>query len=204
MSAHPARQWAAFSRGEPLLIFDDHHSREARMAYELRTFCDEARASLQGKPLAAALDDIAANLRKLLANEAFVKATFNDDTPVGKRELFHDEDTDFHVLAHVQQAGKGGAPHSHGASWAIYGNAMGFTEMTEWKRVNDEKDEAYELAQSDKYKIDKGQSRAYGPGVIHSTAHPGKAWVIRITGTDLDQLPRYHFKRSRDRILEKV
>ena len=33
------------------------------MAYELQTFCDDARASLKGKPLGAALEDIAANLR---------------------------------------------------------------------------------------------------------------------------------------------
>ena len=36
--------------------------------------------------------------------------------------------------------------------------------------------------------------------MIHSTAHPEKAWVIRVTGTDLDKLPRYHF-RKQDRIL---
>ena len=48
-----------------------------------------------------------------------------------------------------------------------------------------------------------GQTRAYGPGVIHSTAHPEKAWVIRITGTDLDKLPRYHF-RKQDRVLENA
>jgi hypothetical protein len=39
--------------------------------------------------------------------------------------------------------------------------------------------------------------------VIHSTAHPKKAWVIRVTGTDLDAMPRYRFGK-RDRILEKV
>jgi hypothetical protein len=47
-----------------------------------------------------------------------------------------------------------------------------------------------------------GDSRAYGPDVIHSTAHPEKAWVMRITGTDLDHLPRFHFKKSRDRMVE--
>ena len=47
-----------------------------------------------------------------------------------------------------------------------------------------------------------GQSRGYGPGMIHSTGHPSKAWVIRVTGTDLDHLPRYHFNRNRDKILE--
>ena len=48
-----------------------------------------------------------------------------------------------------------------------------------------------------------GRRAAYGPGVIHSTAHPQKAWVIRVTGTDLDKLPRYHF-RKQDKILEKA
>ena len=39
--------------------------------------------------------------------------------------------------------------------------------------------------------------------MIHSTAHPEKAWVIRVTGTDLDALPRYRFGKH-DRILERA
>jgi hypothetical protein len=54
-----------------------------------------------------------------------------------------------------------------------------------------------------RYCLGPGQTKAYGPGVIHSTAHPEKAWVIRVTGTDLDVLPRYHFGKQ-DRILEKA
>jgi len=38
--------------------------------------------------------------------------------------------------------------------------------------------------------------------VIHSTAHPEKAWVIRITGTDLEAIPRYHFTPRTDRLVE--
>jgi hypothetical protein len=117
--------------------------------------------------------------------------------------LHHDPDLDFYVLAHVQQGGKAGKPHSHGNSWAIYGNARAVTEMTEWRRVNPESDDHADLVAASKYGLGPGQTRAYGPGVIHSTAHPQKAWVIRITGTDLDKLPRYHF-RKQDRILEKV
>ncbi len=54
------------------------------------------------------------------------------------------------------------------------------------------------------YVLRLGDTQAYGPGVIHSTAHPQKAWVIRITGTDLDAIPRYHFRAKTDRIVEKV
>ncbi len=41
---------------------------------------------------------------------------------------------------------------------------------------------------TDAYGIGSGQTRGYGPGMIHSTEHPEKCWVIRITGTDLDVL----------------
>jgi hypothetical protein len=40
--------------------------------------------------------------------------------------------------------------------------------------------------------------------MIHSTAHPKKAWVIRVTGTDLDNLPRYRFRPKMDKIVEHV
>jgi predicted metal-dependent enzyme (double-stranded beta helix superfamily) len=173
------------------------------MAYALDQFCKDTHAILKSQPLAAALPQVADRLGELLANPAFVAETFSDDTPVGKRELFHDPELGFHVLAHVQEGGKTGKPHSHGTSWAIYGNARNLTEMTEYRRVNPEGEEAVVLKPVSKYALRPGQTRSYGPGVVHSTAHPEKAWVIRITGTDLDKLPRYHF-RKQDRVLEKA
>ena len=111
--------------------------------------------------------------------------------PVGKRELFHDPELDFYVLAHVQEGGKTGRPHSHGTSWAIYGNAKNVTNMTEYRRANPESEEHVVLEPVAKYGLRPGDTRGYGPGVIHSTQHPEKAWVIRVTGCDLDKLPRY-------------
>jgi hypothetical protein len=171
------------------------------MAYSLKEFCSDAHAILKAQPLAAALPQVADRLSTLLRNPNFVGATFNDDMPPGKRELYHDPELDFYVLAHVQQGGKTGKPHSHGASWAIYGNAREVTEMTEWRRANPEGEDHCELVAESRYGLTPGQTKAYGPHVIHSTAHPKKAWVIRVTGTDLDKLPRYHF-RKQDKILE--
>jgi predicted metal-dependent enzyme (double-stranded beta helix superfamily) len=173
------------------------------MAYTLDNFCADAHAILKANPLDQALPQVAERLGNLLVNPQFVAATFNDDMPPGKRELYHDPELDFYVLAHVQEPGKTGKPHSHGNSWAIYGNAKAVTDMTEWRRVNSESDAHYELVASSKYGLGPGQTRSYGPNVIHSTAHKAKAWVIRITGTDLDKLPRYHF-RKQDKILEAV
>jgi predicted metal-dependent enzyme (double-stranded beta helix superfamily) len=173
------------------------------MAYTLNQFCNDANAILKSQPLAAALPKVAERLGELLVNPDFVAETFADDTPVGRRELFHDPELDFYVLAHVQEGGKTGKPHSHGHSWAIYGNARNLTEMTEYRRVNPESEDSVVLEPASKYALRPGQTRSYGPGVIHSTAHPEKAWVIRVTGTDLDKLPRYHF-RKQDRVLEKA
>ncbi len=173
------------------------------MAYTLDQFCTDSHAILKSRPLTSALPQVADRLSQLLANPDFVAATFKEDMPPSKRELYHDPELDFYVLAHVQQGGKTGTPHSHGNSWAIYGNARASTEMTEWRRANPESDDHAELAAVSKYALIPGQTRAYGPGVIHSTAHPQNAWVIRVTGTDLDKLPRYHFGKK-DKILEQA
>jgi hypothetical protein len=173
------------------------------MAYTLDEFCTESRAILKSAPLPAALGQISERLGRLLSNPAFVAETFSDDMPPGRRVLHHDPETDFYVLAHVQEGNKAGKPHSHGASWAIYGNAREYTEMTEWRRTNPESEEHAVLQAESKYRLGPGQTKAYGPGVIHSTAHPKKAWVIRVTGTDLDVLPRYHFGKQ-DRLVERA
>jgi hypothetical protein len=91
---------------------------------------------------------------------------------------------------------------AHGGC-ANYGNAREHTEMTEWRRTNPEGEPHAVLQAASTYRLGPGQTKAYGPGVIHSTAHPQTAWVIRVTGTDLDVLPRYHFGKQ-DRILAKA
>jgi hypothetical protein len=173
------------------------------MTYTLHEFCNDCRALLKGQPLAIALPQIADRLARLLANPVFVSETFNDSMLPGKRVLHHDVELDFYVLAHVQQGGKTGKPHSHGGSWAVYGNAKNVTEVIEWRRVNSHTADHAELAATSKYTLGPGQTKAYGPNVIHSAAHPKKACVIRVTGTDLNHIPRYRFGEH-DKIFETM
>jgi predicted metal-dependent enzyme (double-stranded beta helix superfamily) len=173
------------------------------MPYTLENFCADLSATLKAKGQDG-LPDVARKLSELLKNPDFVTETFSDDTPIGRRELWHDPATDAYVLAHVQEGGKTGTPHSHGASWAIYGTARGVTEMTEWRRVNVASESGAVLEQTRNYALGPGQTRGYASGAIHSTAHPQKAWVIRVTGTDLDAIPRYRFSAKTDKILERV
>jgi predicted metal-dependent enzyme (double-stranded beta helix superfamily) len=175
------------------------------MNYTLDDFCADGRAALRSEvPLERRLAQMADNLARLLANPAFVQATFKDDTSPGQQLLHHDPDTDFYVLAHVQRPGKRGAPHSHGDSWAIYGNARGCTKMTEYRRVAGSDEDGLVLEVATEYRLESGQTRAYGPGLIHSTEHPDGAWVIRVTGTDLNAIPRFHFRPQCDKLLERA
>ena len=175
------------------------------MAYTLAQFCADHHAILtSGQPLAKALPQVADKLAVLLNNPEFVAATFSDDTPIGRRTLHHDPATDVYVLAHVYEGPKQGTPHSHGASWAVYGTARAVTEMIEWRRTNPESEPNAVLEPAASYSLGPGETRAYEPGVVHSTAHPRKAWVIRVTGTDLDAIPRYRFRAKTDKIVEKV
>src|SRR5262249_17191997 len=92
--------------------------REAVMGYTLKQFCEDHHALLtSGQPLDRTLPQIAEKLSVLLRNPDFVAGTFKDDTPVGRRTLAHDPDTDVYVLAHVYEGPKKGTPHNHGASW---------------------------------------------------------------------------------------
>lgn len=173
------------------------------MAYALADFCSDLNAILKEKGVEG-VPELSEKLKKLLANPEFVAETFNDDTPKGKRTLYHDADSDAYVLAHVHHPGGRGTPHSHGESWAVYGNAEGYTIMTEWERANDETEDHVALRQSAHYRLGEGEARSYGPGTIHSTEHPEKAWVVRVTGTNLSDIPRYRFKPEKDVILENA
>ena len=80
------------------------------MPYTLTDFCADLSGTLKSKG-ESGLPDVAQKLSQLLKNPAFVGETFAEDTPVGRRELWHDPATDVYVLAHVQEGGKVGKPH---------------------------------------------------------------------------------------------
>ncbi len=169
--------------------------------YDLTSFSHDVNAILSAEGVDG-LPRVAEKLRLLLANPAFVAATFDANSPA-KRVLHHDAQTDAYVLAHVHPGGKApGAPHSHGTSWAIYGNARGYTDMTIWRKTNAAADDRAELAVVERYRLNEGEARVYPAGTIHSTNQPEPAWVVRVTGTDLDVLPRFRFKPDRDAIVE--
>ena len=111
------------------------------MSYTLDALADDIRRELShGSP--AAKEGVCRHVSRALTDREFV-AAYLKDRPAGsdpREVLYEDPDLGFCICAHVYGTKAIGSPHDHGSSWAIYGQATGVTEMTEWKIV--EKGEA--------------------------------------------------------------
>jgi len=98
------------------------------------------------------------------------------------------------VLAHINPKGHKSPPHDHGASWAVYGQATQYTEMTEWRRTDGKTDPgpaSIEVAR--RYRLEPGHAGTYDIRAIHNIEFPDGARFVRVTGTDLERIPRLKF-----------
>ncbi len=164
------------------------------MAYSLENFCSDAHDALSADRGHTGRERVRRHLEALLANPEFV-AEYLADAAAGKKVVHHDPDTDFYVMVHgSDEYDRVGKPHDHGQSWAIYGQATGVTNMTEWRRLDDGNSEDHaELEVAKEFTLSPGVVALFDPGTIHSTAHPQPARWIRVTGTDLDHIKRFRY-----------
>ena len=164
------------------------------MPYELDQFIADCRAALTRDPGPKGREEVRSKLERLLANKEFVAKTCGPDAPQGLRVLHEDPELGFQVLAHINEKPRVSPPHDHGESWAIYGQATEHTDMIEWERVDDRSDPTHgELKPVKKYRLKPGQAGIYQDGAIHSIDYPAKSRFIRVTGTNLDRIPRVSF-----------
>jgi hypothetical protein len=164
------------------------------MAYSFEEFCADTRSAIQSKKGAEAHEAVRQNLEKLLSNEDFVTENCGPGAEPGIRTIYRDDDTDFNVLIHVYPEGKKGPPHDHGTSWAVYGQAAEYTDMTGWRRLD--KNTGVENAKIEKVstvRLEPGMAGKFEVGEIHSIEFPAGARFVRITGTDLDAIPTLRF-----------
>lgn len=161
------------------------------MAYDLDQFIADCKTALASDPGPQGREQVRANLEKLLANPAFIAKYAGDDQPRGVKVLYEDGKLGFQVLAHINSKSHASPPHDHGASWAIYGQATKYTDMTEWAREDDGKNPNYaKLTVAKKYRLTPGHAGIYQDGAIHSIDYPESARFIRVTGTDLEKITR--------------
>ena len=164
------------------------------MSYDLDQFIADCRNSLARDPGPKGREEVRVNLERLLSNPEFVEQHCGEQVQRGLKLLYEDPTLGFQVLAHINDKARVSPPHDHGASWAIYGQATHYTEMTEWQREDDGSDPGKaKLKPVKKYRLNPGHAGIYQDGTIHSIDYPDYARFVRVTGTNLDKIARVRF-----------
>jgi predicted metal-dependent enzyme (double-stranded beta helix superfamily) len=163
------------------------------MRYRLDQFIDDCRSILRRDPGPQGREQVRGKLESLLQNPDFIREHCQE-RPRGLFMLYEDPELGFQVLAHINDKARVSPPHDHGASWAIYGQATHYTDMTEWEREDDGGDPRHaKLKPVKKYRLMPGHAGIYQDGKIHSIDYPDHARFIRVTGTNLDRIARVRF-----------
>ncbi len=170
------------------------------MAYTLEAFCSDCHQALEEDPGAGGRERIRRHLERLLGEPDFVAAHLGPEAAVGRHQLYRDPAFDFVVLAHVNETPHASPPHDHGTSWAIYGQATEYTDMSEYRRSDGgEGAGPAELELVRQYRLQPGRAGIYDAGAIHAVDYPAHARVVRVTGTDLDEVERLRYDTANSR-----
>ena len=156
------------------------------MAYGKEEFIVDCRKAMKTLDGDEARRSICTSMEKLLKNATFIAENLGPDKEEGRHTVYRCEETGFNLLFHIFDSANGAPPHDHGSSWAIYGQAVGHTDMTEW--VHD--DNANNLVISKEYRLNPGKAGIFPPNAIHSIQYTAGARFVRVTGVDLETVTR--------------
>jgi hypothetical protein len=171
------------------------------MPYTLNDFAADCRNALSDDPGPAGRQQVRDHLCQLLKEDRFVDAHCGPDVKPGTSLLYEDDILGFQIVAHIMGDTYDGGPHDHGASWAIYGQAVGYTDMTEWARLDDGTEEGVaKIKKANEYRLKRGDAGIFDDFKIHSISYPSGARFIRVTGVDLSTIARARFNPDNDTI----
>lgn len=161
------------------------------MAQTLEEFADVAHGLLTAQPGAAGREQVRAALERVLVDDDFVERHLGPDNDSPRKLLYEDADLGFCIFAHVYSGARGSRPHDHGPSWAIYGQARGTTEMTDWEVIETPQDDRpgkVKLART--YDLNPGEAHLYNEGDVHSPSRVAETRLIRIEGINMEGVAR--------------
>ena len=163
------------------------------MGYTLLELAGDIRTILNQSEASECSDDLCALVSRALTDRNFITTHLMDrNVGAGPREILYEDDKlGFCICGHVYDGQAMGQPHDHGPSWALYGQAEGTTEMTDWKIVKKGRgDEPSIVEPTKKYRMNPGDAQYYGIGHVHSPKRTTPTKLIRIEGINLDHITR--------------
>src|SRR4051812_31120398 len=134
------------------------------MGQTLQSFAAKAREILLAENNPKGRSKVGVLLQDALKDPEFVASAFDENTPE-RKILYEDPDLGFSVLAHQYQGAKDSAPHDHGPSWAIYGQARGETTMSDWTLLEPASvEKPGKVSKKREYKLKTGDAHVYNEG----------------------------------------
>jgi len=167
------------------------------MAYTLEALADDIRSTLASGPVLETGPKVTALVEKALKDQAFIDANLGRPNMKTREVIYEDPETGFCVCAHTYEGAANSPAHDHGSSWAIYGQAKGATEMTDWKIVKKGQGEEPSLVEPVRtYTLQPGMAKFYDVGAVHSPKRDGATKLIRVEGKNLDTVKRSNIKQA--------
>ena len=164
------------------------------MAHTLEQFAASCHDILKAEPGPAGRRKVSALLQEVLKNEKFV-STHITDAVSERKILYEDPELKFCILAHNYQGAKESQPHDHGPSWAIYGQARGETEMSDYELLEAAKPEKPgKVRKLRTYKLTPGVAHVYNEGDLHSPKRVAATRLIRIEGVNMETVKRLKYE----------
>jgi len=165
------------------------------MAYTLEQLSADIRNALKADSGKGGKDAICKFVSTALLDRDFVAQHLTAEQCRPRKVLYEDPELGFCICGHVYEKPAQGEPHDHGPTWAIYGLALGDTEMTDWRIVKEGGGDAPSLVEPVRTQTMKpGDCHFYDVGAIHSPKRRGLTKLLRIEGRNLDRVRRSNIK----------
>jgi hypothetical protein len=167
------------------------------MPYSLEQLSADIRKALKEDSGIVGKQAVCKLVSKVLLDQEFIAKHLTAEQCRPRKVLYEDPELGFCICGHVYENAAHGSPHDHGSSWAIYGLAVGDTEMTDWRIVKKGEGDASTLVVPERtYVMKPGDSHFYDVGVVHSPKRNGPTKLVRIEGRNLDNVQRSNIKAA--------
>jgi len=160
------------------------------MSVTLDSFAAECRKILKNDPGRAGREQVRDLVQRVLQDKDFLSTYLNENTP-DRQVLYEDPELGFCICAHLNKDAREANPHDHGSSWAIYGQAFGETEMSDWEIVEPAGEgKAGKVRRARVYSLTPGMAHIYHEGDVHSPKRVATTGLIRIEGKNTQKMKR--------------
>jgi hypothetical protein len=164
------------------------------MGFTLESFAADCHRLLRADPGLAGREKVRALVQEVLKDDEFVTKYINDNTP-DRQVIYEDSELGFCICAHVNREAREANPHDHGSSWAIYGQAFGETEMSDWEVLEPAVEgKPGKVRRARVYALKPGMAHLYNVGDVHSPKRISTTGLIRIEGKNTQKMKRLAYK----------